>query len=222
VARSNRRRGASRSRQSRKDWVYLQQSYGVDSVFLAPGSVGAVALPLTISQNARRHITFGTISTEPVWADQFQVQSGASMPEGSKQRVYAVEADLMVIPNDLTAGSFFRFGWRLLHGEMYNLTGELNIDAGYSMFEDTSANSTVAMYANAGFLKENRDAQYFSTAVAGLVNRAAFNYSIRWSNPRGITLGNDRAMFLWLETSAVSRELSVFAFCRTLCEAPSG
>lgn len=215
MARSNRRRSSSGVR-AKKDWVYTRAGYPVDPIFLQSGSANTFALPLTISQNARREIVFGTPGVEPMWVDYYQVQSGAAMPEGSKLKVYAVEATLMVVPNDLAASTFFRLGTRLMHGVMDNASGELSIEGGYSMWEDTAATGTIAEWANAGFLREWYEQEIFSTSFAGLIARAGFRYRYTWRSQRGITLGNDRAMYLYMETDINSRALSVFPRCRAL------
>jgi len=215
VARSQKRSGRSGRRSTPKDWVYQQQAYGVDTIFLGPGSVNAIALPLTVSQNARRHITSGSISTEPNWASQFVVQSGAAMPEGSKQRVFAVDGWVAIVPQDLAAGTAFTFGMRLLHQDQYPVDGEMITDAGYSMFEDTTPN-VIAQYANAGFLREWWRHEVFSTAIAGLVNKASFNMRVQWRSRRGLTLGNDRALYLYMESHPGSRELTIWTRMRCL------
>jgi len=209
-------RSRTRAVREKKDWVYNRSAYAVDPLFLQSGSVNALALPLTISQNARREIVFGSPGIEPTWADIFQVQSGAAMPTESKQRIYAMEATLMVVPNDLAASTFFRMGTRLLHGVMDNQSGELSAEGGYSMWEDTAATGTIAEWANAGFLREWYEQEVFSTAFAGLIARAGFRYRYRWQSRRGITLGNDRALYLYMETDINSRALSVFSRVRTL------
>jgi len=210
-------RSRTRAVREKKDWVYNRSAYAVDPLFLQSGSVNALALPLTISQNARREIVFGAPGVEPNWGDIFQVQSGAAMPTESKQRVYTVEATVMVVPQDLATSTFFRLGVRLLHGVQDNLSGELSAEAGYSMWEDTTATGTIAEWANAGFLREWYEQEVFSTAIAGLVARAGFRYRYRWQSRRGITLGNDRALYLYLETDINSRDLSIFPRVRTLC-----
>lgn len=213
MARSRRSRNKFREK---KDWVYNRGAYPVDPVFLQSGSVNALALPLTVSQNARREILFGSPSTEPVWTDYYQTQSGAALPADSKLRVYAMEATLMVVPNDLAASTFFRLGTRLLHGVMDNQSGELSAEGGYSMWEDTAATGTIAEWANAGFLREWYEQEIFSTAFGGLIARAGFRYRYFWRSTKGITLGNDRALYLYMETDINSRALSVFPRCRAL------
>jgi len=199
----------------KKDWVYTHQAYPVDNLSLAPSSVGAMAIPLTISQNARRELAFGSPGIEPVWADQNQVQSGAAFPEGGGLRVYAAECTLIVLPQDWALSTFFRLGIRLMHQVMTNFDGEMSIEAGYSMWEATTPES-VNQWANAGFLREWYKAEFWTGSAGGLITRTHFVYNLRWRSQRGVRLGNDRALYLYLETDFNSRELSIWPRCRAL------
>jgi len=211
MARSARR---SRAPRVKRDWVYTQQGYAVDPFFLASSSANSLAIPLTISQNARREIAFGAPGIEPTWADVAQVQSGAAFPEGANQRIYAVDGCIMVTVNDWALATFFRLGMRLMHGVMGNFDGQLSVEAGYSMWEQTTPED-LNQWANAGYLREWYKAETWQGAAGGLVSRTAYVYPVRWRSQKGVRLGNDRALFLYLETDINSRELSVFSRLRT-------
>lgn len=204
----------------KKDWIYNAQSYSTEVYSLAAGLGSAIALPLTVSQNARRAILYGSPGVEPTWTDAYQVQAGAALPEGGRQRVYGVDFWCSATPTDLAAGSIFGLGIRLVHFEQDNPTGAALIPVEYSMWED-GAGSVPTQWANSGFLKEMRDFQLFSTAIAGLVNRSAFTYRMRWRSRRGLTLGNERGLYIYMETVPGSRSLLIRPFARTLMAAPN-
>lgn len=212
MARSRRRMVRPRVK---RDWVYTNQGYSIDPGYVEYGSVNALAIPLTYSQNARRQIAFGQVGIEPTWADYDQVQSGAAFPEGAGQRIYAVDGYIIVRPNDWALATFFRLGMRLMHGVMSNFDGLLSVEAGYSMWEGTTP-ETINQWANAGFLREWYKSEEWQGQAGGLVSRNSFVYPVRWRSRRGVRLGNDRAMWLYLESDFNSRALSVWPRLRTL------
>lgn len=195
--------------------MYTNQGYGIDPFLLQSDSSNAIAIPLTISTNARREIAFGAPGIEPTWTNYDQVQSGAAFPDAAKQRIYAVDGYVMITVNDWALATFFRLGMRLLHGVMTNFDGQLSIEAGYSMWEGTTP-ETINQWANAGFLREWYKAEAWQGAVGGLVSRTAYVYPIRWRSRKGISIGDDRALFLYFETDINSRDLAVFPRLRTL------
>lgn len=197
------------------DWVYTNHGYHVDPLLLQPGAGVAIAIPMTYSQNTRRNIVFGPRGTEPVWTDDLQVQHGHALPDASRQRIYAWEGNIMIFPNDLTTGAFYRIGMRLLHGEQDSESSNLLTQPNYSMWEEPGVEN-LAEWANAGFLREWWDFQYVSTGSFGLISRQSANYRLRWKSNKGLSMANDRALFLYLETDFGSRELSVWTRCRTL------
>lgn len=201
---------------TKKDWVYTRQGYSIDPWDLQSDSTNSVAIPLTISQNARREIAFGAPGIEPSWVDINQVQSGAAFPEGANNRIYAVDGYVLIAAQDWAISTFFRLGMRLMHGVMGNFDGQLSIEAGYSMWEGTTPES-IEQWANAGYLKEWYKAETWSGGgTTGLVTRTAFVYPIRWRSRAGVRLGNDRALWLYMETDINSRALIVFPRLRTL------
>jgi len=202
----------------KRDWVYTNQAYHVDPLLLQPGAATGIAVPMTISQNARRQVVYGPRGVEPVWTDDLQVQHGHALPEGSRQRIYAFEMNLMVFPNDLATNSFYRLGMRLLHGEQDSESGSLLTQPNYSMWEEPGVEN-IAEWANAGFLREWYDFQYVATSTFGLISRQSANYRLRWTSRKGLTIANDRALYLYLETDFGSRELSLWFRGRVLMSA---
>jgi len=199
-----------------KDWVYTRHGYLIDPYLLQSNSTNALAIPLTVSQNARRVITWGAPGIEPTWADADQVQSGAALPEGAQMRLYGVDGYIIMQPNDWAISTFFRVGVRLLHGVQSNFDGQLSIEAGYSMWEQTTPDD-IQQWANAGFLREWYKAEQWSGAgTTGFAIRTQFVYPIRWRSNRGVKVGNDRALYLYMESDQNSREMIVWTRLRTL------
>lgn len=199
----------------KKDWVYTNDGYAIDPMSLQAGSDNAVAIGLTISQNARREMAYGSPGVEPVWADYNQVQSGAAFPEGAGMRIYGVDVTLLVLPQDWLLSTFFRLGMRLMHQEQDNADGQMVVSNGYSMFEGVTPD-TINQWANAGFMKEDYKAESWQGSVGGLVTRVHFVYKMRWRSRRGLRIANDRAVYLYLESDFNSRGLTIWKRCRTL------
>lgn len=198
----------------RKDWVYTTEGYSSGSVSLQNDPTGAVAVPLTISQNARYIISHGTPGTEPIWTDLTQYQSSAAVPETGHQVIYAVDGYVIVTVQDWALATFFRLGMRLLHEEQDPSSGDLVTTGTYSMWEGITPED-VNMIANRGYLKEWYKAERWEGGLSGLVTRTSFVYPIRWRSRRGIRLMPNRALFLYMETSQNSRGLDVWTRLRT-------
>jgi len=223
MARASRRRstasgGRRRAFRMPKDWVYSTEAYS-PAYTLTAGFATAQAIPLVYSQNTTRYIMWGT-AAEPAWGNRLQLQSGAAFPDHSKQKVYAADCWLEIAPVTFTAGQEFAFGARLLHNDMDVNTAQMVVQTGYSMWSNT-ADLDAAQAANAGYLKEMRMSELVPS-VAGLVNRGRWMKRFFWSSQRGITLGNDRGLFLFMESLTGSVVLRVRLYCRTLMAAPLG
>lgn len=213
MARSRRGRSRRQVASVRKDWIYLEGSYGSGDNTLNAGIANSVAFPLTVSQNTRRYVFGGAPNILPSFS---AYRSWASLPEGSKMRVYAVEGDIRVTPATWNVGDAFTMGWRLLHGPQEASSGDLLVDLAYSMFTRLAVGDEhPSMWANAGFLKERR----FSVAnVAGtaVTTSGVWHLPIRWSAPQGITIGNDRCLAVYCESTLGSISLRLSPFLRAL------
>lgn len=214
MARSRRSRGRGmRSVKRKLDWIYLENSYGSGDTTLAAGIAASIAFPLTVSQNTRRYVFGGTPNILPAFT---AYRSWASIPEGSKMRVYAVDGEIRLTPSTWNVGDSFTMGWRLMHGPQEASTGDLLVDLAYSMFTRlAAADEHPSMWANAGFLKEKR----FSIAnVSGTAVTASgvWHLPIRWRSSRGVTIGNDRCLAVYLESTLGSIQLRASPWLRAL------
>lgn len=207
------RRSAPRVR-IKKDWVYTNEGYSSGGASLQNDPSSAIAIPLTVSQNARQIIAHGTPGNEPIWADLTQYQSSAAVPETGNQVVYAVDGYVICQAQDWALATFFRLGMRLMHGEQDPGSGDLVTTAAFSMWEGISP-WDINMVANIGFLREWYKAETWQGAVGGLVTRTAYVYPIRWRSRRGLRLAPDRALYLYMETATNSRGLDVWPRLRT-------
>jgi len=213
---STARRGAVRVA---KDWVYSTESYS-STYTLVGGPTNAQAIPLVYSQNTTRHQMYGNAS-EPTWGNRLQLQSGAAFPDHSKQRIYAIDGWMRMAPGeDWTPGAEFEVCVRYMHGEMDTSDALLSIQTGYSAISDT-ADLDAAQSANAGFLKEFRYAERVPT-VAGIIARGQYMVRQPWRSMRGIQLGNDRGLFVYIEMSQGSIPMAFTLYHRTLMRAPVG
>lgn len=198
--------------------MYHPQAYSGIVLALSNGVLNPIAIPLTFSQNTRKLGVGGApgilpaagVDTTPRWS---------AIPEGSRQRVYAVQGTLLFSISDLGVGSFYQLGVRLAHFEQDPDTQQALAPAGYGMMVGT-AEMTAGDCANIGFLKEWRRNDLTSN-VTYVVSRAMFRIDIFWRSRRGITLGNDRALYLWLESIAGSNDMTVRSYVRVLMGAPA-
>jgi len=201
-----------------KDWTYNTFAYDGTAFALSNGVLNPVALPLTIAQNTRK-VPIGAAPGVIPGAGTANWQRGSAVPEGSRQRVYAVQGTLLFSISDLAVGSFYQLGVRLVHFEQDADTIQALAPAGYSMMVGT-AELMCGDSANIGFLWERRRND-LTSSVAGVVSRAMFRMDISWRSRRGITLGNERALYLWLETIAGSNDMTVRPYVRVLMGAPA-
>lgn len=184
-----------------KDWVYTDAAYSSNSWTLNAGLAGALAFPVTISQNSRKLIQAGPLQANPLAAE---IMSWAGIPEGGAQRIYAVDGSILVSAATWNVGSALQFGWRLKVFEQDPLDNTALTAPFYSMFVDNlPAGVDVATSANEGYLKEH----YVNISnIAGTVvtTTSAWVFPIRWRSQKGITIGNNRALFLYLEAAGGS------------------
>jgi len=209
--------GRGASKRVPKDYVYNTETYAVTYALEATPEF-AQALPLTYAQNTVRQITQGLPGVEPNWIGVFEVQSGAATPTLSKQRVYGVQGWMRVSPTTWNVGSEYNLIFRLLHGEQDTENAALIIGTGYSGIINT-LDMDAAQCANAGFLKEWRMAELVTNTV-GVVTRGQWMVPINWRSRKGIQLGNDRALFMYMESGAGSVDLRITPYLRTLMKAP--
>jgi len=209
VARSRRARPV----RIKRDWVYTNEGYSSGFVGMAADPSNAVAVPLTVSQNARQIIAHGSPGVEPVWADLTQYQSSAAVPETGNQVVYAVDGVIMVTPADWAISTFFRLGMRLLHYEQDPGSGDMLAHAGYSMFEGITP-WDINMVANEGYLREWYKFEQWNGSAGGLVARTGFVYPVRWRSRRGLSLAPNRALYLYMESAVNSRSLNILTRLR--------
>lgn len=201
-----------------KDWVYGQFGYDGTAGALSNGVLNPVALPLTVSQTARKMPMGGAPGVIPPTGIS-NWPRGSAVPEGSRQRIYAVQGTVLFSISDLAVGSFYQLGCRLVHFEQDADTMQGLAPAGYSMMVDTLG-GTAADHANGGFLWERRRND-LTSSVAGVVSRAMFRVDVFWRSRRGLTLGNDRALFFWMETIAGSNDMTFRSYIRVLMGAPA-
>jgi len=202
-----RRRSSSRSRSSgprvRKDWVYTDGAYGGPTELwtLNAGLAGALAFPLTLSQNSRKLDQAGPLGAAAPAAERV---SWAGIPEGGQQRVYAVDGQVLISAGTWNVGSALQLGWRLKVFEQDPFDNTALTAPFYSMFVDNlPAGVSVATTANEGFLREG----FMNLAnIAGTVvtTTSAWVLRIRWRSKTGIRLANNNALFLYLESAAGS------------------
>jgi len=200
VARS---RSRTTTRRTPKDWTYLE--YGTGPYALSNGVLNPTALPLTFSQNARKLAVGGDATGTIPGAGQWHRWS--TIPEGSLQRMYAVRGTLLFSISDLAVGSFYQLGVRLVHAEQDPTTLQMLAPGGYSMMVNTN-DMTCGDSANIGFLWERRRND-LTSSVAGVVSRAMFRIDVNWQSRKGLTIGNDRALFMWIESIAGSNDMTV-------------
>lgn len=202
----------------RKDWVYSTESYA--SVYaMETGPLGIQAIPLVYSQNAQRVRVFGT-AAEPTWGNRLELQSGAVYPDHSKQRIYAVDGWIRLSPGEgWIVGAEFVMCFRLQHGEMDVNNGAMAVQTGFSTMVDT-ADMDAAQSANAGYLKEWRYAERVNT-FQSVVPKGQWMKHVFWSSNRGVTLGNDRGLYMVMEmlTGSIT-SMQVELHLRTLMRAP--
>lgn len=205
----------------RRDWVYSEESYG-STYTLTAGPDNAQAIPLVYSQNARRVIVYGQPLIEPTWANRLQVQSGAASPELSKQKIFAVTGWCRITPVNFQAGTGFHLGLRLMHADMAPESAIAALLNGYTMMPFVAGDArTAAQYANEGYLKEWRVAEA-ATAVNNIVQKGQWMYRIGWRSQRGVTLGNGRGLYMYMESSSGSLNINVQYWLRTSMRAPLG
>jgi len=205
-------------RRTPKDWVYHPQGYSGIANALSNGVLNPTAVPLTISQNSRKVIVGGAAGADP-GPGVDSLPRWSAIPEGSKTRVYAVQGTVLFSISDLAVGSFYQLGCRLVHAEQDPDTQQMLAPAGYSMMVGT-VEMTLGDSANIGFLWERRRND-LTSSVAGVVSRAMFRIDIAWYSKRGLTLGNDRAIYLWLETIAGSNDMTFRSYVRVLMASPA-
>jgi len=211
VARSRSRPSATGSR-TPKDWTYLE--YGTGPYALSNGVLNPTAIPLTLSQNTRKFVYGGDAVSAPTTTGRW-----SQIPEGSRQRVYQVRGTMLFSISDLAVGSFYQLGCRLVHAEQDPNTLQMLAPGGYSMMVSTN-DMTCGDSANIGFLWERRRND-LTSAVAGVVSRAMFRVDVFWQSRRGLTLGNDRALYMWVESIAGGNDMTLRPYLATLMAAPS-
>jgi len=203
------------TRRTPKDWTYLE--YGTGPYALSNGVLNPTAIPLTFSQNARKLAVGGDATGTIPAAGQWHRWS--TIPEASHQRIYQVRGTMLFSISDLGVGSFYQLGCRLVHAEQDPDTLQMLAPGGYSMMVSTVA-MTCGDSANIGFLWERRRNDLTSN-VTYVVSRAMFRVDVFWSSRRGLSLGNDRALYMWLETIAGSNDMTVRPYLATLQAAPA-
>jgi len=198
VARNRRTRGG-RSKPVKTDWIYNDDSYSAPALEFAAGEANIIAFPLSYSDNARRIHLYGS-NLQP--AEELDNYRGwYAIPEGSKQKCFEVDAFVRLDPATWTIGQSFTVCMRLAHFEQDPETGAALLVPDYSTGaqSDIAGNVTPAAHANSGFLKEMRmsQANISGTAVS---SRGNWELKMHWRSERGITLGNNRALFMLIES----------------------
>lgn len=207
MARSRRR--ARGSMRPRLDWVYNEQAYNNLETTVTPGIANAIAFPLTVSQSARRLVTWGVDTALPGIPDY---QSWAAIPEGGGQKVFAAECKLIVRPSVWAIGNDIRLGMRIIILTMDPTDGSPFVDPGYTMWA-TGATTTVAQWANYGFLRESHFTQSFDS------NNRSWNLRLNWRSKQGRKMRPNEALYLYLEvpsTPVASVNAIVIPRCRAL------
>ena len=189
--------------------MYNPQTYVTGNISVPSGVAAAVAQPLTYSQNSQRQMHHQPSAAYTT--SDFMV--GSAFPERGHQTVYAVEGIIQVEPSAWALGNFIRFGWRLAIMDMDPVDTSALIVPEYSMYT-SGTNVTIAQSANTGFLAEGR---LFRIAGDG---ERGHQMMVRWSSSKGIRLGNDRALYLYMEGATDSVSLRVRPYVRTLMRAP--
>jgi len=215
---SSSRRGGMKKRRVPKDWTYVDGSYSERTFAITAGPAGVITLPLTISQSARKLLTAGPVEGGLVagLGTMPFLSSWAGIPEGGMQRVFGVQGTLMIRPNTWNIGNNLRLGWRLLvlDQDSFDLSGYTT--PFYSMFVNNLANGfNVATGANEGFLREG----YLDIAnISGTAVTANAAWQIRFGVriPRGIRLGDSKALYLYLEAASGSVTLTCLPRLRCL------
>jgi len=214
MARSRRRTGGRRRRFVRKDWVYTEGGYLAGVFSQGTGPVNALAQPLLWASGAERIITIGNENVVPGVVDYTR---GFAKPEPRPQVVYAVEGTIHMNPSGWALGNEFLWGWRLMIYKMDAITGQIEVDADYSMWENAPAPFVhFAYFRNSSdVLAEGRIMRTFSDSGGNFQTR------VRWSSTMGRRLEEDEGLYLWLEGANASvTSVRNRLFFRTLAKAP--
>lgn len=191
--------------------MYNELAYHSSEVNVSPGAGNAVAIPLTVSQSARRLATWGLDTIVPSALDY---QSWAAIPEGGGQRVHAVEAHLMIRPSVWAAGNVVRIGFRILLARMDATDGSALMDPLYRMWQAAAGDTMhVAQFANAGFMREHILYEVFGDNAQG------WHVRMKWRSKRGLRIMNDYAVYVYMEGSGAFPGTSVTGFIVPRCRA---
>jgi len=212
VARS-RRRSAPRVR---KDWVYNSQAYTHLETTVTVGPSNAVAIPLTISQTARRIQKWGLHNVAPSLTEY---DSWSAIPEGGGQKVYAADITVLVRPSVWAVNNDLKVGWRLLIAKQDPTDGTCLLDPNYGMWVGVLSPGTQAsQWANQGFLKEGYMYHSFGD------NNIGWKLRTFWSSRRGRSMGPGEALFLYWENQSSSGAVNsiITPRCRALQNVDSG
>lgn len=205
---------SSRRRGPAKDWIYTDQGYGAGVVTVNTGPAGALAQPLSFSQNARKLLVFGQFGVaNPVG----NYQSWAAIPEGGNSRLFAVDGWIGLQPTAWGVGNTVLFGSRLVVWDQASDDGAaLAPEVGYSMFATSIVDGqSPATSANLGFLWQTHFIQS-NVANTAVTNSGAWNIRVQWRSNRGIQVGPGKALFLWLELSSGSVQVRPWLRMRSL------
>lgn len=212
--RSSGKRSGGRKRGPAKDWIYTDPGYGAGVVTLNTGFAGALAQPLSYSQNSRKLAVFGQLGVIPPAQNW---QSWAAIPEGGNNRLYAAECWIGLAPTAWAVGNSILFGARLVVWDQSPDDGAaLAPELDYSMFSQSPVNGqSPATSANLGFLRQTH---FMVSNIAGTAVTAtgAWNLRLSWRSQKGIQVGPGKALFLWMELATGSVQARPWLRCRSL------
>jgi len=198
-----------------KDWVYNELSYMSSTSTLNSGASNGIAFLLASSQSAKRVQLFGSQSVLGVPS---QIQSWASIPQGGTDRVYAVQGWAVITPNTWNIGDSFILSMRLLHGEQDDVGGGWLAPIGYSSWANSVGVITPAQFANGGYLKEKVFVQGNISGTA-VTSSGLWSVPFLWTSKRGVRMGPNRGLFMYMETAVGSIALRMRCRFRTLMSA---
>lgn len=176
----------------RKDWVYTRQGYLGGVFSQSAGIANGIAQPLVFATGAERVAVMGRDDALPTVTE---TQGGYARPETRPNVVYAVQGHLVMSPSAWALGNEFLWGWRLMIYNMDSITGGIEIDLDYSMWQNEAVAPIHDMryYANSSnVLAEGRIYRSFGENTSN----GSWRADIRWSSRQGRRLEEDEGLFL--------------------------
>jgi len=207
----------------RKDWTYVDATYSERTFNLSAGVITALTLPLTISQNARKLLSAGPLYTLPATGagNAPTLTSWAGIPEGGRQRCFGLDGGIVLRPNTWNVGNAMQVGMRIIVADQDPFDLSSFLTPGYSMWVDSATTGeSVATSANQGHFGE----QFFikdNLAGTAVTSSGSWWIPIKRKFPRGITLRDGTALFLYMESVSGSVTCNVRPRMRALMQSSS-